>query len=190
MGLAAGETTQAAAARTLSYPVAILVGMADHDAYAPVDTPMGPVFVAWNDHGVCRVEPGADAARFEAGFEALFGRPVSRSEGPPPGVAADPDVAIDWRGVPDFDRTVLVAIRAIPAGDAWTYGEVAEAIGKPGAARAVGGALGRNRVPVIVPCHRVVAAGGLGGFGLGLEAKRALLAAEGYPAVEQGRLLP
>ena len=97
---------------------------------------------------------------------------------------------IDWRGVAEFDRAVLTAIRAIPPGDAWTYGEVAQAIGKPGAARAVGGALGRNRVPVIVPCHRVVAGNGLGGFGLGLDAKRALLAAEGYPAVEQGRLLP
>ncbi len=175
----------------MSHPVGILVGMADNDAYAPVDTPMGPVFVAWNDHGVCRVEPGTDAARFEAGFKAQFGRTVTRAEGEAaPDVTADPEVPIDWRGVPEFDRAVLTAIRAIPPGDAWTYGEVAEAIGKPGAARAVGGALGRNRVPVIVPCHRVVAANGLGGFGLGLDAKRALLAAEGYPAVEQSRLLP
>ena len=90
----------------------------------------------------------------------------------------------------DFDRAVLTAIRAIPPGDAWTYGEVAQAIGKPGAARAVGGALGRNRVPVLIPCHRVVAAGGLGGFGLGLDAKKALLAAEGYPSLAQGSLLP
>jgi len=165
--------------------------MADNDAYAPVDTPMGPVFVAWNDHGVCRVEPGTDAARFEAAFNDQFGRPVTRSDGPPPTSTADPDAPVDWRGVPPFDRAVLTAIRAIPPGDAWTYGEVAEAIGKRGAARAVGGALGRNRVPVIVPCHRVVAAKGLGGFGLGLDAKRALLAAEGYPAVaDQGRLLP
>jgi methylated-DNA-[protein]-cysteine S-methyltransferase len=165
--------------------------MADHDAYVAVDTPMGPVFVAWNDHGVCRVEPGTDAARFEAGFKALFGRAVTRADEPPELLArAHGDVPIDWRGVPEFDRAVLTAIRAIPPGDAWTYGEVADAIGKPGAARAVGGALGRNRVPVIVPCHRVVAAHGLGGFGLGLDAKRALLAAEGYPPVEQGRLLP
>ncbi len=169
--------------------------MADHDFYAAVDTPMGPVFVAWNDHGVCRVEPGTDPARFEADFKAWFGRPVSPAEAEEvaPAVTADPQVPIDWRGVPEFDRAVLIAIRAIPRGDAWTYGEVAEAIGKPGAARAVGGALGRNRVPVIVPCHRVVAANGLGGFGLGLDAKRALLAAEGYPAVtaaSQGRLLP
>ena len=163
--------------------------MADPDAYVSIDTPMGPVFVAWNDHGVCRVEPGTDAARFEADFKALFGRTVSRADEPPE-LLSGADVPIDWRGVPAFDRAVLTAIRAIPAGDAWTYGEVAEAIGKPGAARAVGGALGRNRVPVIVPCHRVVAARGLGGFGLGLDAKRALLAAEGYPAPEQGRLLP
>jgi O-6-methylguanine DNA methyltransferase len=166
--------------------------MVDHDAYAPLDTPMGPVFVAWNDHGVCRVEPGTDAAQFEAGFKALFGRPVTRADEPPELLSRQP-VPIDWRGVPAFDRAVLTAIRAIPPGDAWTYGEVADAIGKPGAARAVGGALGRNRVPVIVPCHRVVASTGLGGFGLGLDAKRALLAAEGYTAAEsatQGRLIP
>jgi len=175
----------------VSHPLGILVAVADYDTYAPVDTPMGPVFVAWNDHGVCRVEPGTDGAQFEADFEAQFGRPVTPAEGDvAPSVTADPQARIDWRGVPEFDRAVLTAIRAIPAGDAWTYGEVAQAIGKPGAARAVGGALGRNRVPVIVPCHRVVAASGLGGFGLGLDAKRALLAAEGYPAVEQGRLLP
>ncbi|MEA2686660.1 MAG: methylated-DNA-[protein]-cysteine S-methyltransferase, partial [Actinomycetota bacterium] len=129
------------------------------------------------------------AGQFEAGFEAAFGRPVTRADEAPALLAHDP-VPIDWRGVPEFDRAVLTAIRAIPPGDAWTYGEVADAIGKPGAARAVGGALGRNRVPVIVPCHRVVAANGLGGFGLGLDAKKALLAAEGYPgaAVRQGRL--
>jgi methylated-DNA-[protein]-cysteine S-methyltransferase len=155
--------------------------MADHDSYAAIDTPLGPAFVAWNDHGVCRVEPGTDEARFEAAFKALFGRPVTRADAPPELLRRQP-VPIDWRGVAQFDRAVLTAIRAIPPGDAWTYGEVANAIGKPGAARAVGGALGRNRVPVIVPCHRVVAAKGLGGFGLGLDAKRALLAAEGYPA--------
>jgi len=165
----------------------------DHDAYIPLDTPMGPAFVAWNDHGVCRVEPGDDPARFEAGFKDQFGRPVHRADEPPAvlaGAADYDEVPIDWRGVPDFDRAVLTAIRAIPPGDAWTYGEVAQAIGKPGAARAVGGALGRNRVPVIIPCHRVVAANGLGGFGLGLDAKKALLAAEGYPSLAQGRLLP
>ncbi len=155
--------------------------MADHDAYVPIDTPMGPAFVAWNDHGVCRLDPGTDAARFEAEFKAAFGRPVTRAD-QPPGLLTEAEVPIDWRGVAEFDRAVLTAIRAIPPGDAWTYGEVAAAIGKPGAARAVGGALGRNRVPVIVPCHRVVAANGLGGFGLGLDAKKALLQAEGYPA--------
>lgn len=166
--------------------------MAGHDAYVPIDTPMGPAFLAWNDHGVARVEPGTDAGAFEAGFEAEFGRPVTRASAPPELLGRDP-VPVDWRGVPEFDRAVLTAVRAIPPGDAWTYGEVAAAIGKPGAARAVGGALGRNRVPVIIPCHRVVAAGGLGGFGFGPDAKRALLAAEGYApavAVDQGRLIP
>lgn len=163
--------------------------MVDHDAYIPLETPMGPAFVAWNDLGVCRVEPGTDAARFEAGFKALFGRPVVLAERAPE-LLTDEPVPIDWRGVPEFDRAVLTAIRAIPPGDAWTYGEVAAAIGKPGAARAVGGALGRNRIPVIIPCHRVVASNGLGGFGFGLEAKKTLLAAEGYSPLGQARLIP
>jgi len=163
--------------------------MVDHDAYISLETPMGPAFVAWNDLGVCRVEPGTDAARFEAGFKALFGRPVVAVDEAPE-LLTDEPVPIDWRGVPAFDRVVLTAIRAIPPGDAWTYGEVAAAIGKPGAARAVGGALGRNRIPVIIPCHRVVASNGLGGFGFGLEAKKALLVAEGYPPLGQSRLIP
>ena len=66
----------------------------------------------------------------------------------------------------------------VPFGRTATYGQVAEALGRPGAARAVGRALAANPCPILVPCHRVVAARGLGGFGPGLEWKRALLALE------------
>lgn len=74
-------------------------------------------------------------------------------------------VALDWSGVEPFDRRVLEATRAIPAGRTTTYGAIARAIGAPEAARAVGAALGRNPFPILVPCHRVLAAGGKpGGF--------------------------
>jgi methylated-DNA-[protein]-cysteine S-methyltransferase len=87
---------------------------------------------------------------------------------------------VDLSGEPTFRRKVLEALCAIPFGATTTYGELARRAGKPNAARAVGQALGANPVPVVVPCHRVLQAGGrLGGFGLGLDAKRLLLALEG-----------
>jgi methylated-DNA-[protein]-cysteine S-methyltransferase len=79
----------------------------------------------------------------------------------------------------EFDHQVWDAVAAIPYGETRTYGEIATSIGKPGAARAVGTANGRNPVPPVIPCHRVVAAGGkLGGYGGGLDLKRRLLALE------------
>lgn len=78
-----------------------------------------------------------------------------------------------------FAGRVREAMRAIPRGQVRTYGELARAVGRPGAARAVGGACASNPLPLVVPCHRVVGARGLGGFGLGLDAKRTLLALEG-----------
>jgi len=79
-----------------------------------------------------------------------------------------------------FQRRVLQACRRIPYGRTVSYGELAAAVGSPGAARAVGQALGRNPVPLVVPCHRVVAAdGSLGGFSAGVSLKRKLLLLEG-----------
>lgn len=86
---------------------------------------------------------------------------------------------VDWEGYSDFERAVLEATRAIPHGETRTYGDIAEAIGRPGAARAVGQALGKNRTCIVVPCHRVVSANGLGGFTGGVEKKVALLKLEG-----------
>lgn len=73
--------------------------------------------------------------------------------------------ACDLRGVAPFDVAVLRAVARIPRGETRTYGEIAAAIGSPRAARAVGGALGRNPISVLIPCHRVVAATGIGGYG-------------------------
>jgi methylated-DNA-[protein]-cysteine S-methyltransferase len=78
-----------------------------------------------------------------------------------------------------FDHSVWKHVAAIPYGCTRTYGEIAHALGRPGAARAVGAANGRNPVPLVIPCHRVVAAGGgLGGYGGGLDLKRRLLSLE------------
>ena len=80
----------------------------------------------------------------------------------------------------DFQKSVWCALQKIPAGGTKSYGEIARAIGRPKAVRAVGGACGANPVPLLVPCHRVLAANGkIGGFSGGLDWKRTLLACEG-----------
>jgi len=86
---------------------------------------------------------------------------------------------LDLSNGTDFQQKVWSALREIPAGTARSYAEVARAVGRPGAVRAVGQACGANPIPVLVPCHRVIAAHGkLGGFSGGLEWKRKLLARE------------
>lgn len=86
---------------------------------------------------------------------------------------------IDAPGASPFDIEVWKTAREIGYGETRTYGWIADRIGRPGAARAVGGAMGRNPVPVVVPCHRVVrAGGGLGGFSAGIEWKIKLLGME------------
>ena len=96
-------------------------------------------------------------------------------------------VALDPDGTP-WQRRVWQALRAIRFGEAVTYGELAARLGKPGASRAVGAANGANPVPIIVPCHRVIASGGgLGGYTGGLDRKRWLLRHEGVELV-RGRV--
>lgn len=87
---------------------------------------------------------------------------------------------IDWSGYTPFQKQVLEAVLGIPYGAVLTYGEVARLVGRPGAARAVGGVMRANRTPLIVPCHRVVAGGGLGGFVCGIAFKRYMLELEGW----------
>jgi methylated-DNA-[protein]-cysteine S-methyltransferase len=90
------------------------------------------------------------------------------------------DIPLDLEAGTKFQRAVWEGARAIPWGETRSYGALAEAIGKPRAARAVGGALGANPVPILVPCHRILGAdGSLTGFGCGLDWKRTLLEREG-----------
>ncbi len=88
------------------------------------------------------------------------------------------DLALDPQGTP-FQQQVWDALRTIPFGQTWSYLQLAKAIGRPSASRAVGAANGRNPVPIVVPCHRVIGANGrLTGFSGGLDTKAALLALE------------
>ena len=86
---------------------------------------------------------------------------------------------VDLSDYTEFERRVYAATRRIPPGEVRTYGDIARAIGKPGASRAVGNALGKNPACIVIPCHRVVASNGLGGFTGGLEWKKKLLRLEG-----------
>jgi O-6-methylguanine DNA methyltransferase len=152
--------------------------------FARAETSLGPMSVAETDAGVAAVDRSDSLAAFLAPLRRRF-----PSLEPIP---ADLDVAwvdatfdggplpaVDLRGLPDFDRRVYTAVRAVPAGETITYGEVARLIGSPGAARAVGGAMSRCPLFPAVPCHRVVrAADGWSGWGGDVRVKRRLLAAE------------
>jgi methylated-DNA-[protein]-cysteine S-methyltransferase len=84
----------------------------------------------------------------------------------------------DYTGMTPFRKKVMQQLRKVPAGFTVTYGELASSCGSPGAARAVGNVMATNPVPLFVPCHRVVATNGLGGFSSGLDVKRSLLKLE------------
>ena len=99
--------------------------------------------------------------------------------------AGDPvtfdDVEVELESPTPFRLALSEALRSVPRGEVVTYGELAALAGRPGAARAAGTFCARNALPLFVPCHRVVAAGGIGPYGsLGVDYKRRLLALEGY----------
>jgi methylated-DNA-[protein]-cysteine S-methyltransferase len=97
------------------------------------------------------------------------------------GERTDFDVPMELDGT-DFQREVWAELSRIPYGETISYGELARRVGRPSAPRAVGQANGRNPIAVIVPCHRVLASNGIGGYGGGLKVKRELLALEGVSA--------
>ena len=167
------------------------------DGYVVRDSPLGPIYVAFNDRGVSSVDIAADPATFERSFEDGFGRPVVPAAGLPGTIATRLDRAIaegrpgdlplDLSSVTEFQARVLLKTAEIPRGEVRPYGWVAREIDSPSATRAVGSALARNPVPVIVPCHRVVRSdGALGQYSLGEPGnKRHLLESEG---IDLGRL--
>ena len=165
-------------------------------AYTLFDTAIGSCGIAWNDRGVVAFQlPEGSSSTTR---RTLLSRLQDAVESPPSvsiqrvvdavtallrGERTDlAFVPIDMNGLPEFHQRVYDVARTIPAGATMTYGEIATRLGDPGSARAVGQALGRNPIPVIVPCHRVLAAGGRsGGFSApgGTRTKLNLLAIEG-----------
>ena len=179
---------------------------------AMADGPWGPVRIAASARGVVAVELLSTPEAFEAGLaRRRLGSPAPLL---PPGahretcgaaelcarsrelvtaaLSGEPvpleSLPVDLADRSDWDRLVLGAVRAIPRGETASYGEVARRIGRTGAARAVGGAVGRNPIGLLIPCHRVIAGdGSLGGYGVAayggreaaLAVKRGLLALEG-----------
>ncbi|MBV9579506.1 MAG: MGMT family protein [Chloroflexi bacterium] len=148
------------------------------DQYAELATPLGRVFVAWNRLGVSAVMQTATPEEFEARFTQRFGRAPRHA---PDGLPTTVGQRFDLRSVTEFERAVLLKAREIPKGEVRTYAWIAAQIGHPAAVRAVGSALRKNPVPVLIPCHRVVRSDGhIGDYALGGSSnKRAILAAEG-----------
>jgi O-6-methylguanine DNA methyltransferase len=183
---------------TLRPAVLERVGLAD--AFVTVAGPAGPLLVAYNGRGVSATAPAGDEDGFVARFLARHRRPLRPAGEPPARLLAqlerylDPDTRgapprFDLRGVSDFEQAVLRKTAEIPRGEVRPYAWVAGEIGRPAAVRAVGGALNRNPVPVLIPCHRVVGSDGrLTGYAWGTPYKRTLLAAEGADPAELERL--
>ncbi|HKG19167.1 MAG TPA: methylated-DNA--[protein]-cysteine S-methyltransferase [Candidatus Limnocylindrales bacterium] len=185
---ALGSLAEPAPAR-LAHRTLVAVGLADD--YAVIESPLGPLRVAWNGRGVSTVELAEDDHAFELGFFARTGRRAMRQPELPArlGQAIERRLAgdrraridLDLRGHSEFERAVWLKALEIPRGEVRPYGWIAAEIGRPKAVRAVGTALGHNPVPLIVPCHRVVRSDGtIGQYSLGgAENKRTILSAEG-----------
>ena len=168
--------------------------------YSLFQTAIGTCGVVWGEQGLTGVHlPDANSTRTRAGLERRF--PDALPAGPPADVQTAIDgivallrgdkrdlreIILDFHGVPVFNRRVYEIARTIGPGATRTYGDIALRLGRPGTARAVGQALGQNPWPIVVPCHRVLAADGrMGGFSApgGVATKRRMLEIEGVEGV-------
>jgi len=158
--------------------------------YTIVDSPLGRLLVAATPRGICRVALGDKDAPLEAMLASEYpqaeiqrdlnglARSVRAIVEHLRGKQPDLDLPLDVQGTA-FEWRVWNALRAIPRGETRSYGEIAKALGRPGAARAVGRACWSNHVALVIPCHRVVRGNGaLGGYRWGIERKRTLLEQE------------
>lgn len=166
------------------------------EGYACFDTALGTCGIAWGPDGIVGVQlPEVDATATRARMQRRFARLM---ETPPPAEVLEAAVRVqrllrgervdlqgirlDMAGVPEFQRRAYGLARSLAVGETITYGEMARRLGEPGAARAVGQAMSSNPFAPIVPCHRVLAAGGRsGGFSApgGAQTKLRMLAIEG-----------
>ena len=168
-------------------------------AWAVLDAPIGPLMLAASEHGLVQVVFHADEPTAGAALDRLGRRLGTTSAAPAAparahlaeairqveayfaGSLRDFTLDLDWSLTTGFNRRVQRELATgVHYGTVVGYQDLANRVGEPGAARAVGVAMGANPLPVVVPCHRVIeSGGGIGGFGGGLEAKRRLLALEG-----------
>ncbi len=159
--------------------------------YTHMASPIGRLLLTGDDQGLTLIslpedrymrEPAPDWRADKGPFDAA----LDQLDAYFAGARTVFDLALAPRGTP-FQHAVWDALRAIPYGETRSYGDIAGAIGRPTASRAVGAANGRNPLPIVVPCHRVIGATGkLTGFGGGLETKAALLALERSVVTGQG----
>ena len=155
-------------------------------AYAVQCTPIGGLGVTVADGAVVGVTFGATGEAKPGPPDPVLARALAELDEYFAGGRTEFSVPFRFSRGSSFERAVWERIAIIPYGQMVTYGEIARDVGEPGGAQAVGAACGRNPVPVIVPCHRVVGAGGtLVGFGGGLPRKRHLLQLEAKVAIEQ-----
>jgi methylated-DNA-[protein]-cysteine S-methyltransferase len=161
-----------------------------------VDGPFGPVFLARTERGVCRVSFRRTEDDFMRELEhrellpehapSKLSREMRELEDYFSGRSKRFHLPVDLRWVTPFQKSVLKATAGVPFGEVVSYSDIARRIGNPDARRAVGGALGRNPVAIIIPCHRVVAAdGSIGGYTGGLDIKRELMRIEGISLEEE-----
>ena len=160
-------------------------------AYDLTDSPVGPLLLATTERGVCRISFEPEPERELDALARRFGARVLRSPKPVDplrreldayfeGTRREFDLAVDLTPLPAFQRSVLEELARVGYGETATYGGLAARVGNTRAARAVGGALNRNPIPIVLPCHRVVGANGsLTGYGGGLHVKEHLLRLEG-----------
>ena len=163
--------------------------------YARLESQIGTVWVASTEAGLCKVTLGrGESGAFFSWITEHVGPRQPREEPEAVAFAVSQldeyfsgsrqafDLPLDVRGT-GFQRAVWSQVVRIPYGATATYGDIALLVGKPRASRAVGGAVGANPLPIVIPCHRVIGAGGaLTGFGSGLDVKETLLRLEGaYP---------
>jgi methylated-DNA-[protein]-cysteine S-methyltransferase len=158
-------------------------------AYDLADSPLGELLIAASGRGVCRIsfEPASDFDQLEREFGRRILRVPARLESVRrqldeyfEGRRREFELEPDLARLPDFQRTVLDELIRVPFGEVTTYGALAGRVGRPRAARAVGGALNRNPIAIVVPCHRVVGStGSLVGYAGGIDKKLALLRLEG-----------
>jgi methylated-DNA-[protein]-cysteine S-methyltransferase len=157
---------------------------------AVFQTRLGWVGLAWTTRGIIALNlPRATRAHALRDLQRAF--PLATVVNAPPAIVRELreyaqghrhrfDLPLDWSSLKPFQRAVLETAKQIPFGETRSYGWIAEQIGKPRAARAVGQALRSNPIPIILPCHRVVRGdGGLGGYAGGIALKRKLLTLEG-----------